>query len=118
MATIMLVDDSRFMRGMLKRFLGTQHQIVAEASDGLEAIRLYAAYKPDILCMDITMPKVNGLQSLRYIMELRPEAKVIMCSAIGQEWAREEAIQLGAKGFLVKPFAKEELLRLLDDVLK
>jgi two-component system chemotaxis response regulator CheY len=118
MANIMLADDSKFMRGILKKILGSKHQIVAEASNGLEAVRLYAEFKPDILCMDITMPKVNGLDSLRYIMELDAKAKVIMCSAIGQEWAKQDALNSGAKAFLIKPFEKDQLLNIIDILLK
>jgi two-component system chemotaxis response regulator CheY len=118
MANIMIVDDSMFMRGIVKRFVGTAHHVVAEAANGLEAVRMYAEFKPDILCMDITMPKMNGIDALKYIMEIDPQAKVIMCSAIGQEWAIQKAMQLGAKAFLIKPYAKEDLLAVLDDVLE
>ncbi|WAH36408.1 response regulator [Alicyclobacillus dauci] len=111
MAKIMVVDDAAFMRMMLKNLLTEGgHEVVAEAGNGREAVQLYEAHRPDVVTMDITMPEMDGLEAVKAIMALDPNAKVVMCSAMGQQDMVIDAIKSGAKSFLVKPFQKEKVL--------
>jgi len=105
MARILIVDDAKFMRMTLSNILTkANHEIVGEAEDGEQAIELYRKYRPDIVTMDITMPGMSGLDAVKEIKEEFPEAKIIMCSAMGQQRMVVEAIEAGAKDFIVKPF--------------
>jgi len=114
MAKIMIVDDAAFMRTMLKDILlQGGHEVVAEASNGEEAIEHYRMFRPELVTMDITMPIMEGVQALREIRRIDPQARVIMCSAVGQRQMIVEAIQSGAKDFIVKPF---QSFRVLDAV--
>ena len=114
--TILLVDDLKFMRTALRNIVEASGMTVAgEASDGLQAVTLYTEKNPDIVLMDITMPVMNGIESLAKIMKLDPFARVIMCSAIGQNKYIIQSIQLGARDFIIKPFKPE---RILSSVLK
>ena len=110
MKKVLVVDDALFMRGSLRRILEEEGHKVIEAGNGLEAIQKYKESKPDLVTMDITMPKMNGIDALKEIMEINNDAKVLMVSAQGQKSLVIQAIQLGAKGFVVKPF-KEEIAR-------
>ena len=102
---ILLVDDAAFMRMMLKDILSQNgYNIVREAENGKVAVGKYKEVKPDLVTMDITMPEMDGIQALRYIKEMTLDAKVIMCSAMGQQAMVLEAIQAGARDFIVKPF--------------
>jgi two-component system, chemotaxis family, chemotaxis protein CheY len=110
MAKILVVDDAMFMRTRLRSLLeGAGHQI-AEASNGREAVDTYAAEHPDLVLMDVTMPEMDGLEALRAIREGSAEAKIIMCSALGQQSIVLEAIKSGARDFIVKPFKPEKVL--------
>lgn len=110
----MIADDSKFMRMWLKRFIQARgHQVTAEASNGQEAIDLYKQRHPTLVCLDITMPEVDGLTALREILNYDSHAKVIMCSSMATHNNREKAKQLGAKGFIIKPYFEE-----LDPVLR
>ncbi|AUJ26515.1 MULTISPECIES: response regulator [Virgibacillus] len=105
MAKILVVDDANFLRAALASILKKKnHEIVGEAENGKEAVRLYQELEPDIVIMDITMPVMNGIEAMKKIIELDPKASVIMCSAMGQQKVVFEAIELGAKDFIVKPF--------------
>lgn len=107
---ILVVDDASFMRTMLRRVLeDLGHEIVGEASNGAEAFERYKELKPDLVTMDITMPDVNGLEGLELIRGYDKDAKIIMCSAMGQQLMVIEAIQLGAKDFIVKPFTPDRI---------
>ncbi len=108
---ILIVDDAAFMRSYIKKILGQNGwDNVIEASDG-EAARLkYISERPDLVLMDITMPNKSGIDSLREIRDFDPDAKVIMCSAMGQELMVADAIRLGALEFIVKPFKPERLI--------
>lgn len=111
MARIMITDDAAFMRMMLKTLLSEGgHEVVAEASNGQEAVDFYDVHRPDLVTMDITMPVMAGISAVRAIKEKHPDAKIVMCSAMGQKEMVMEAIQAGAKGFIVKPFEKEKVL--------
>lgn len=111
MAKILIVDDAAFMRMMVRGiFLEAGHEIVGEAENGREGVRKYKELKPDLVTMDITMPEMNGIEAVQEIVAYDPNAKVIMCSAMGQQSMVLDAIKAGAKDFLVKPFNKEKVL--------
>ncbi|KRE71324.1 response regulator [Paenibacillus sp. Soil750] len=118
MKRIMIIDDAAFMRALLKDYLSSLgHEIVAEGSNGREAIQLYKRYKPDLVTMDITMPEMDGISALKEIMKFDPRANVIMCSAMGQQQMVLDSIRAGAKDFLVKPFNNERIVEAVDRVL-
>jgi two-component system chemotaxis response regulator CheY len=111
MARILVVDDAAFMRKIVTDALTKGgHEVIGEAGNGTEAVEQYQTLKPDLTTLDITMPEKDGLSALKDIMALDPSAKVIMCSALGQESKVLESIKLGAKDFVVKPFQAERVL--------
>ncbi len=108
MAKVMICDDAAFMRMMIKDILTKNgYEIAAEAENGQKAVEKYPEAKPDLVLMDITMPEMDGIEALKKIKALDPGAKIIMCSAMGQQAMVIEAIQAGAKDFIVKPFQAE-----------
>ena len=118
MAKILIVDDAAFMRMMLKDILTKGgFEIAGEASDGVEAVAKYAELKPDLVTLDITMPNKDGIQALKAIKAVDAGANVIMCSAMGQQAMVIEAIQSGAKDFIVKPFQADRVLESIRKVL-
>jgi two-component system, chemotaxis family, chemotaxis protein CheY len=118
MARILVVDDAKFMRMTLTAILQKgNHVVVGEAENGNEAIQLFKSLKPDLVTMDITMPEMNGLEALRQIKQGNPNAKIIMCSAMGQQKMVVEAIEAGAKDFIVKPFEESRVLEAINKVL-
>jgi two-component system chemotaxis response regulator CheY len=111
MARVLVVDDAAFMRKMVSDALTKGgHEVVGEAGNGAEAIARFQELKPEIMTLDITMPEKDGLTALKEIIELDPSARVIMCSALGQESKVLESIKLGAKDFVVKPFQADRVL--------
>lgn len=111
MGKILVVDDAVFMRKMLSDILVKNgHEIIGEASNGDEAYAKYKELQPDIVTMDITMPVCDGISALHRIMAEFPNANVIMCSAMGQQAMVIEAIQAGAKDFVVKPFQADRVI--------
>ena len=111
MPRVLIVDDAAFMRSMIRDILGKNgFEIVGEAGNGNEALRLYGELKPDLVTMDIVMPVKSGIEATREILEKYPEAKVVMCSALGQETLVIEAMEVGAKDFIVKPFKEAQVL--------
>ncbi|GAB3067279.1 response regulator [Virgibacillus ainsalahensis] len=115
---ILIVDDAAFMRMMIKDILTKNGYIVAgEAQDGAEAVEKYKELTPDLVTMDITMPEVDGITALKQIRELNAEAKIIMCSAMGQQAMVIEAIQAGAKDFIVKPFQSDRVIEAIQKAL-
>lgn len=111
MAKILIVDDAAFMRMMLKDILTKGgHEVVGEAENGLVAIQKYQELKPDIVTMDITMPEMEGVEAVREIKKKDANAKIVMCSAMGQQGMVVQAIQAGAKDFIVKPFQGDRVL--------
>jgi two-component system, chemotaxis family, chemotaxis protein CheY len=111
MARILVVDDAAFMRKMVSDALAKGgHEVVGEAGNGVEAISQFQALKPDLVTLDITMPEKDGLAALAEIMAADPSAKVVMCSALGQESKVLEAIKRGAKDFVVKPFQPDRVI--------
>jgi two-component system, chemotaxis family, chemotaxis protein CheY len=112
MATrILITDDALFMRVTLKNILTKAgYDVVGEAANGVEAVNLYTELKPDIVTMDITMPEMDGIAALKEIRSKFPSAKVVMCTAMGQQGMVKDAILSGAKDFIVKPFQPERVL--------
>lgn len=118
MATILIVDDAKFMRLTLAAILKKgNHQIIGEAESGIEAIELYEAHKPDLVTMDVTMPLMNGIEATRLIKSKYPNAKIIMCSAMGQQKVVRESIEAGAKDFIIKPFEENRVIDAIQRVL-
>ena len=110
-ARILIVDDAAFMRMMLKDILVKNgFEVVGEAENGNDALNKYKELNPDLVTMDITMPDVDGITELKKIKEFDSDAKVIMCSAMGQQAMVVEAIQNGAKDFIVKPFQADRVV--------
>jgi two-component system chemotaxis response regulator CheY len=122
---VLIVDDAMFMRNMIaeifsgKKFGDEEFEVAAEAENGLEAVEKYKEHGPDIVTMDIVMPEMTGIEALKEIMNMDSEANVIMCSALGQDSLVMEALDAGAKDFIVKPFQPEKVLdvvmRILDE---
>ncbi|WP_027085908.1 response regulator [Cohnella panacarvi] len=118
MAKVLVVDDAAFMRMMIKDILVKGgHEVVGEAENGRVAIQKYQELLPDIVTMDITMPEMEGIEALKEIRKQHPAAKVIMCSAMGQQGMVVQAIQAGAKDFVVKPFQGDRVLESLAKAL-
>lgn len=115
---ILLVDDAAFMRMLIRDTLTKAgYTQILEASDGAIAVQTYEAEKPDLVIMDITMPNMTGIEALKEIKAKNPGAKVIMCSAMGQEAMVVEAIRLGALDFIVKPFKADRILQTVQKIL-
>lgn len=117
--TVMIVDDSLFMRKMLRDILEREgYLVVAEASDGDEAVRKYREYRPNLTTLDIVMPNKNGIEALAEIKRLDQGARVVMCSAVGEESFTSAAAQGGAKGFILKPFNRDSVCEILDKAMQ
>ncbi|HCZ07066.1 MAG: two-component system, chemotaxis family, chemotaxis protein CheY [Thermotogota bacterium] len=116
---VLIVDDAAFMRMLLKDIITKAgYEVVGEASNGVEAVQKYKELKPDVVTMDITMPEMDGIQAIKEIKKIDPDAKVIVCSAMGQQAMVVEAIQAGAKDFIVKPFQHSRVVEALAKVAK
>lgn len=119
MASILIVDDSKMSRRMLRNVLESiGHEIVAEAGNGEEGVRLYKEFKPDAVTMDITMPEMDGLSCLKTIKEFDSDARVVMVTAAGQSSKLMDALKLGAKEFICKPYEPEQVVNAFKEVLK
>ncbi|MDR1060394.1 MAG: response regulator [Clostridiales bacterium] len=117
MKRVMVVDDAMFMRASLKMMLEKNgFEVAAEAENGAIAVQKYKEVKPDFVTMDITMPEMDGLQALKLIKQLDPNAKIVVVSAMGQEPVVKEAILSGAKSFIVKPFKEDFVLKTLNSL--
>ena len=115
MSRILIVDDSRTSRKILRNILEEAgHSIVGEAMDGQDGISKYKDIRPDIITLDITMPVMDGLETLKNIKQEDPEAKVIMVTAAGQQNKMIDAIKLGASEFVTKPFEAEEIIKMVN----
>ncbi|MCJ7498698.1 response regulator [bacterium] len=120
---VLIVDDAMFMRNMIaeifngKKFKEEDFQVVAEAENGIEAVEKYKEHNPDIVTMDIVMPEMTGIEALKEIMGLDSGANVIMCSALGQDSLVMEALDAGAKDFIVKPFQPGKVLDVVTRIL-
>ena len=118
MPSVLIADDAAFMRMMIKNILSEAgYDILGEAENGAVAVAKYKELTPDLTTMDITMPEMDGLQALKEIRSHNPSARVVMCSAMGQQQMVIEAIQAGAKDFIVKPFQPERVLEAISKAL-
>lgn len=118
MASVLIVDDATFMRMKIRQVMeANEFTVAGEAGDGEEAIRLYTIVKPDVVILDITMPGMNGIETLKHIKEIDPAAKILICSAMGYQELIAQAIQNGAQNFVVKPFQDEHLVAAVNKVL-
>ena len=118
MAKILIVDDAAFMRMMRKDILTKNgYEVVAEAANGVEAVELYKSHQPDLVTMDITMPEMDGIEAVKQIKAVNPAAKVIMCSAMGQQSMVMDAIKAGANDFIVKPFQADRVLEAVKKIV-
>jgi two-component system chemotaxis response regulator CheY len=116
--TVLVVDDASFMRSMIRDIFARGPFVIAgEAENGVEGVRLYRELHPDLTTMDIVMPQMDGITALREIVRLDPAAKVVMCSALGQEALIAEAVEAGASDFIVKPFQPGRVLKVAQSVL-
>ncbi len=117
-SSVLIVDDAAFMRMMIKDILTKNgYEVVGEAADGNQAVEKYKELSPDLVTLDITMPEKDGIAALKEIMSFNNQAKVIMCSAMGQQSMVIEAIQSGAKDFIVKPFQADRVLEAVEKTL-
>src|SRR5690625_4957074 len=115
---VLIVDDAAFMRMMIKDILDKNgFEVVGEAQDGQQAVEKYNELKPDLVTMDITMPEKDGITALRETKETDPDATIIMCSAMGQQSMVIDAIQAGAKDFIVKPFQADRVIEAITKAL-
>jgi two-component system, chemotaxis family, chemotaxis protein CheY len=118
MSKVLIVDDAAFMRMMIKDILEKNgFQVVGEASNGIKAVEIYKKEKPDVVTMDITMPDMDGIEAVKQIKAFDPGAKVIMCSAMGQQTMVMDAIRAGARDFIVKPFQADRVLEAIRKAL-
>ena len=118
MAKVMIVDDAAFMRMVIKDILTKNgHEVVAEAVDGLDAVEKFGQVNPELVFLDIVMPNMEGIECLKKIMEMDSNAKVVMCSSIGQQSVVSDAIKSGARDFIVKPFDAAKVLEVVSKVM-
>jgi two-component system chemotaxis response regulator CheY len=116
--TVLVCDDAIFMRTMISDILSQAgYEVVGEAESGNQAVQRYQQLKPDLVTMDIVMPDMGGIEAVREIMKIDPSARILMCSAMGQQALVIEAIQAGAKDFVVKPFQPSRVLEAVQRVL-
>jgi two-component system chemotaxis response regulator CheY len=119
---VLIADDALFMRNMIRDIFSQetvkdQYEVVGEASNGVEVVELFNELKPDLVTMDIVMPLKSGIEATREIISKNPDAKIVMCSALGQEPLVMEAIEAGASEFIIKPFQADDVLKKVNAVL-
>lgn len=116
---VLIADDAAFMRRMLKDILTKNgHEVVGEAANGIEMLSKYEETQPDIVTLDITMPEMDGLTAIKELRKKHPDANVVMCSAMGQQSMVIDAIQSGARDFIVKPFQTDRIIECLSKLKK
>jgi two-component system chemotaxis response regulator CheY len=119
MTRVLIADDASFMRQMIRDIIEPEgFQVVGEASDGVEVVEKFKELHPDLVMMDIVMPKRSGIDAVKAIVAMDPTARVVMCSALGQETLVMEALQVGAKDFIVKPFKPDTVVVTLRKVVE
>jgi len=114
---VLVVDDAAYVRTKTVRLLNEYGYETVEAGDGAEAVRKYKAARPDVVLMDITMPVMDGVQAVREIRKEDPNARIVMCSALGQQSMIIEALKAGARDFIVKPYQSDRLLAAVQKLL-
>lgn len=115
---VLITDDTAFMRMTLRNILEKNgYEVVGEAEDGQVAVDRYTELRPDLVTMDVTMPKMDGITAIKKIMEIDPQAKIIVCSAMGQKALVIEALNAGARDFIVKPFQAERIINAVQKVI-
>ena len=118
-ARVLIADDASFMRQMIREIIEPEgYEVVGEATNGIEAVEQFEALNPDIVTMDIVMPKRSGIDAVKGILADHPDAKIIMCSALGQETLVMEALQAGARDFIVKPFKPDSVVATLAKIME
>ncbi len=117
---ILIVDDASFMRTLLKDIVKTNGLAseIFEANDGVEGVKAYQQHKPDLVTMDVNMPRADGIQALRAIMKINPAAKVVMVTSIEQKEIVQDAMKLGARDYVVKPFDRSNVPMVINKVLR
>ena len=119
MARVLIADDASFMRQMIREIIEPEgHEIVGEATNGIEAIDLYKELMPDLVTMDIVMPKRSSIDAVKTILTHHPTACIVMCSALGQETLVMEALSAGARDFIVKPFKPDSVIATIKNILE
>jgi len=117
LAKILITDDSKAIRTLIKRVVSQRHVTVGEARNGADAVEKYERLNPDIVLMDIAMPGMDGIQATKDIVTKHTNAKILMCSSLGYNSMKKEALNAGAAGYIVKPFHPEDLLKEIDSLL-
>ena len=116
---VLIVDDAAFMRMIIKNILtDSGYQVIGEAENGIEAIEMYNEAMPDLVIMDITMPEMDGIEAVKEIIKQDSNARIVMCSAMGQQEMVIESIEAGAKDFIVKPFQSERVVEAVRKVME
>jgi two-component system chemotaxis response regulator CheY len=118
MNTVLIVDDSLFMRMFIRRIIEKEgYLVIGEAEDGVECIEKFKKYRPQVVTLDVTMPRMNGIHTLSALMEIDPVAKIIMISSLGQESVVKQAISIGASTFIVKPFKNGQIISAVNKMI-
>lgn len=118
MARVLVVDDAAFMRMTIGQILAANdHTMVGEAGNGIEAMEKFMELKPDVVVLDISMPEMNGIETLKRLKVLDPEVKIIICSAIGYQELLAQAIECGAQEFILKPFEADQLIDAIEKLV-
>lgn len=118
MAKVLVVDDAAFARLSIRKMLeANDHSVAGEASNGIEAVEKFVEVRPDVVLLDISMPEMNGLEALKRIKIIEPNARIIICSALGQQATFAQAIEYGAVNFIVKPFTTEQLIDVIEQTM-
>ena len=118
-ARVLIADDASFMRQMIREIIEPEgYEVVGEATNGIEAVEQFEQLNPDIVTMDIVMPKRSGIDAVKGILAKHADAKIVMCSALGQETLVMEALQAGARDFIVKPFKPDSVISTLQKILE
>ena len=115
--TVLIADDSEFMRNLLREILEEDHEIIGEAENGVEAVDLYLEHRPDLVMMDIVMPIRDGIEATGQIKDEDASANVIMCTSVGQEEKMKAAVKAGADGYITKPFQKPSVIQAIREVV-
>jgi two-component system chemotaxis response regulator CheY len=119
MARVLIADDASFMRQMIREIIESEgHEVVGEATNGIEAVDLYKELLPDLVTMDIVMPKRSGIDAVKNILADHPTACIVMCSALGQETLVMEALSAGARDFIVKPFKPDSVVSTIAKIIE